>query len=75
MRIALLEDPAWPTLSLGCYWLFCANLYWLHALKYAQDVSTNSQTEKTLGSIKAFWALSPVRSGDRHARFCRKLSF
>jgi len=42
-RIALLEGPAWPALSLGCYWLFCANLYWFHALKYTQVVGTNNQ--------------------------------
>ena len=53
-----LPGPRFRLAAIGCSVRTC----WLHALKYAQDVSTNNQTEKTLGSINAFWAISPVRS-------------
>jgi len=46
-RIALREGPAWPTPSLGCYWLFCANPFWFHAV----NIHLSSARAVTLGSI------------------------
>jgi hypothetical protein len=51
-RIALLEGPAWPTPSLGCYWLFCANLF--HALKYTSCRHEQSNGKDLGQHIKAF---------------------